>query len=64
MRSLIVGVIASASLGYLVSTASAMGVATGDILDAASQQGLIEQAQYDRYCARLRRACEFKSERG
>ena len=45
MRSLIVGVIASASLGYLVSTASAMGVATGDIVDAASQQGLIEQAQ-------------------
>jgi hypothetical protein len=64
MRSLIVGVIASASLGYLVSSASAMGVATGDILNAAPQQGLIEQAQYDRYCARLRRACEFKSERG
>ena len=63
MRSLIVGVIASASLGYLVSTASAMGVATGDIL-ATSQQGLVEQAQYGGYCARLRRACEFKSERG
>jgi len=64
MRSLIVGIIAAASLGFLVSTASATGVATDDVRNAASQQSLIELAQYGGYCARLRRACEFKSERG
>jgi hypothetical protein len=64
MRSLIVGIIASATLGLLVSSASATGPATGDVRDAASQQSLIEHAQYGRYCARLRRACEFKHERG
>jgi hypothetical protein len=64
MRSLIVGIVASASLGFLVSSASATGMATGDVRDAASHQSLIEQAQYGRHCARLRRACEFKHERG
>lgn len=64
MRSLTVGIVASATLGLLVSNASATGPATGDVRDAASEQSLIEHAQYGRYCARLRRACEFKHERG
>jgi hypothetical protein len=65
MRSLLVGTIAAASFGFVFSTASsAAPVPTEGIRDAAAQQILIEQAQSSRYCARLRRACEFKHERG
>lgn len=63
MRSLLVGTIAAASFGFVFSTASAAPVGTDGVRDAAAQQILIEQAQSSRYCARLRRACEFKYER-
>jgi hypothetical protein len=36
---------------------------TDGVRDLAPQQNLIEPAQSSRYCARLRRACEFKHER-
>src|SRR5262245_44065570 len=64
MRSLIIGTFATASLGFLVSTAWAAPKLTDGVRDIAPQQSLIEQAQSSRYCARLRRACEFKRERG
>jgi hypothetical protein len=64
MRSLIIGTAATASLGFLVSTAWATSMLTDGVRDTAPQQNLIEQAQSSRYCARLRRACEFKNERG
>jgi hypothetical protein len=64
MRSWIIGTAATASLGFLVSTAWAAPMITDDIRGLAPQQSLIEQAQSSRYCARLRRACEFKHERG
>ena len=41
-----------------------MGLAPGDVRNVAPQQSLTEHAQCGRYCARLRRACEFKNERG
>lgn len=64
MRSLIIGAVATAGLGFLVSTAWAAPMMTDGVRDFAPQQNLIEQAQSSRYCARLRRACEFKQERG
>jgi hypothetical protein len=64
MRSLLVGTIAAASFGLVFSAASAAPVGTDGVRDAAAQQILLEQAQSSRYCARLRRACEFKHERG
>lgn len=64
MRSLIAGTVAAAGLGLAVSAASAAPMASDGIRGALPQQGLVEQAQYSRYCARLRRACEFKHERG
>ena len=62
MRSLVIGTAAAASLGFLISTAWA--APTPGVRDVAPTQNLIEQVQYSRYCARLRRACEFKHERG
>jgi hypothetical protein len=64
MRSLLIGTAAAASLGFLVSTAWATPMRTDGVRDAAPQQDLIVQAQSSRFCARLRRACEFKHERG
>jgi hypothetical protein len=64
MRSLLVGTIAAANFGLVFSAASAAPVGTDGVRDAAAQQILLEQAQSSRYCARLRRACEFKHERG
>jgi hypothetical protein len=64
MRSLLIGTLAAAGLGFVFSTASAAPVTTDGVREAATQQILIEHAQSSRYCARLRRACEFKNERG
>jgi len=64
MRSLIIGTAAAASFGFLVSTAWAAPMVRDGVRDIAPQQSLIEQAQSSRFCARLRRACEFKNERG
>jgi len=64
MRSLIIGTAATASLGFLVSTAWATPMMTDAVRDIAPQHNLIQQAQSSRYCSRLRRACEFKHERG
>jgi hypothetical protein len=61
MRSFILGVCAAAGVGLLATTASAAPVSTQGF---AVPEGFIEQVQSGRYCARLRRACEFKHERG
>jgi hypothetical protein len=37
---------------------------TGSVRDATVQPGVVELVQDSRYCRRLRRACEFKDERG
>jgi hypothetical protein len=64
MRSLLVGTAVAASLGFVFTTASAAPMTTEGVREMAAQEILIEQAQSSRYCARLRRACEFKHERG
>lgn len=64
MRSLLIGAAAAASLGFLVSTASATPMPADGVRGAAPQGDLIVPAQASRFCARLRRACEFKHERG
>jgi hypothetical protein len=62
MRSLIVGAVAAAGLGLAFCAASAAPM--DGMRSASPQQTLVEHAQSSRYCARLRRACEFKHERG
>ena len=64
MRSLIIRTVTAVSLGFVFSAASAAPMTTDGVRGTGPQQNLIEQAQSSRYCARLRRACEFKNERG
>jgi hypothetical protein len=61
MRSFIFGAFAAAGLGLFVTTASAAPFSSKTF---TSPENLVEKAQSSRYCARLRRACEFKNERG
>ena len=53
--------IATGMTAFAFSAASAAPLTRG----APSEGNMIEKAQYEsRYCRRLRRACEFKDERG
>jgi hypothetical protein len=61
MRSFIIGAFAAASLGVFAATASAAPLSSKTF---SAPENLVEKAQSGRYCARLRRACEFKNERG
>ena len=61
MRSFIIGAFAAAGLGLFATTASAAPFSSKTF---TAPENLVEQAQSGRYCARLRRACEFKNERG
>ena len=61
MRAFIIGTFAAASLGLFATTASAALFSSKAF---TAPENLVEQAQSSRYCARLRRACEFKNERG
>ena len=61
MRSLILGIIAAAGLGLVATIASAAPLSPKSL---TAQERLVEHVQSGRYCARLRRACEFKNERG
>jgi hypothetical protein len=61
MQSFIIGACAAAGLGLFVATASAAPYSSKTF---TAPENLVEQAQSGRYCARLRRACEFKNERG
>ena len=61
MRSFIIGAFAAAGLGLFATTASAAPYSSKTF---TAPENLVEQAQSGRYCARLRRACEFKNERG
>jgi hypothetical protein len=61
MRSFIIGACAAAGLGLFATTASAAPLSSKTLV---APESLVEQVQSGRYCARLRRACEFKNERG
>ena len=61
MRASLMAAALIAGIGY-VGTASAAPLAgTKPVL---SGQSLVEHAQSSSYCRRLRRACQFKDERG
>ena len=62
MRSIVLGTMVATGMSvFALSAASAAPLAR----DGIAGQGVIEQAQYEsRYCRRLRRACEFKDQRG
>jgi hypothetical protein len=58
LGTMVVGVVGVVGLG----TASATPIR--DFHSDISKRSIVEQVQSDRYCARLRRACEYKDERG
>ena len=63
MRITLLGTIFAAGVGFAgLGTASATPVS--DFRGITTNQGIVEQAQSERYCARLRRACKYKEERG
>ena len=65
MRSIIHGMVLVAGIGLAGVPAVSASPITGGVRDAAAFEGVVEHAQYEsRYCRRLRRACEFKDERG
>ena len=65
MRTIIAGMTLAAGLA-LASMPTAVAAPVGSNTHATGRESILEQAQYGRgrYCDRLRRACEFKEERG
>jgi hypothetical protein len=61
MRTSLIAGALIAGIGY-VGTASAAPLT--DTKPMVSGQSLVEHAQSSSYCRRLRRACQFKDERG
>ena len=61
MRTSLIAAALIAGIGY-VGTASAAPLT--DAKPVLSGQNLVEHAQSSSYCRRLRRACQFKDERG
>jgi hypothetical protein len=65
MRKVVLGMVMGIGIGLAgLSAASAGPIAGGDIGNVAAHRAGLQQVQYGGYCARLRRACEFKEERG
>ena len=60
MRNSVLGLLVIAGAGVAGLPASAAPLATAPQLQAS----IVEQTQGNGYCRRLRRACEFKHERG
>jgi hypothetical protein len=66
MRTMIGAIVLAAGLGF-ASIPSAVAAPYGAaVRDAGVLENVVEQVQYGggRYCERLRRACEYKDERG
>jgi hypothetical protein len=65
MRKVVLGMLMGVGVGLAgLSAASAGPVAGGDTGNVAARGAGLQQVQYGGYCARLRRACENKEERG
>ena len=65
MRRIILGTVVATGMGLMGLSVVSAGPFTGGVRDATALEGVVEHAQYEsRYCRRLRRACEFKDERG
>jgi hypothetical protein len=63
LRTLAMPVAAAIALIVGLSAPSAAPL-TGSLPGVTAEHGVIELVQDSRYCRRLRRACEFKEERG
>ena len=65
MRKIVLGMLMGVGMSLAgLSAASAGPVAGGDIGIVAAGGVALQQVQFGGYCARLRRACEYKDERG
>ena len=65
MRKIVLGMLMGVGLSLCgLSAASAGPIAGGDLGNVAAQGAALQQVQFGGYCARLRRACEYKDERG
>ena len=65
MSKVFLGMLMSVGIGLAGLSAAAAGpVAGGGVGNAAAYRAGLEQVQFGGYCARLRRACEYKEERG
>src|SRR5687767_6070528 len=65
MRRVLLGMLMGIGISLAgLSTASAGPITNGDMGNVAAQGVELQQIQYGGYCARLRRACEYKEERG
>jgi hypothetical protein len=53
-----------ATVGGAMALSASAGPITGSARDSVATQSVVEPVQDSRYCRRLRRACEFKEERG
>ena len=63
MRITLLGTMIAMGVG-LVGSSTAFATAAPDIRGLTGNRSIVEQVQSGRYCARLRRACEYKEERG
>jgi hypothetical protein len=64
MRISLLACVAASLVGLSGLATASSAAPNGDLRSAVTQHGIVEQAQYSRYCARLRRACEYKHQRG
>jgi hypothetical protein len=66
MRKVILGMVMGFGMALAgLSAASAAPVAGGDMASAVTASAAaLQQVQFGGYCARLKRACEYKEERG
>jgi hypothetical protein len=65
MRTVVIGMLMGLGLSLAgFSAASAGPIAAGDLGRVAAHGAALQQVQFGGYCARLRRACEYKDERG
>lgn len=66
MRTLIGTVLLAAGLGLASLPSAVAAPVSTDLLGASTLESVLQQVQFGGggYCARLRRACEFKDQRG
>jgi hypothetical protein len=62
MRKVVLGMLMG--FGLCLAGASAVLAGPGQIGNMEARGAGLQQVQYGGYCARLRRACEYKDERG
>ncbi len=64
MRTMITTVVAGAAMILISMGAASAAPASNQPIDGATVETAMQLAQYGGHCERLRRACEYKNERG